>query len=803
MSQTGEAFGGMVDSAMGPGGSAVDQELGMEIPEEVLVEMIEELPEELQELIAEGVGEIDHDANLADLMSDSDLGSLSSDLLSQVQDDIESRSEWEEALSKGLDLLGISNEERDDPFAGASGVTHPLISESVTQFQAQAYKELFPASGPIRTNVAGTESPEVMAQAQRVKDFMNYYVSEVMEEYEQDADQMLFYLPLSGSTFKKVYFDPTRQRAVSKFVPAEDVIVPYAATDIRTSERITHVVHMSENDVTKMQIAGIYREADISAGSRDMDEIDDAKAEIQGIRPSHQDDVYTLYEIHTYLDLEGFEDTDDDGEPTGLKLPYIVTIDKNSGEILSILRNYEEQDPMQKPIQHFVHYKFLPGLGFYGFGLVHMIGGLARASTSILRQLIDAGTLANLPAGFKARGVRIRNDDEPLQPGEFRDIDVPGGDIRNAIVPMVYKEPSGTLAQLLGVLVDSGRRYASIADAKIADGNAQNAPVGTTVALLERGSRVMSAIHKRLHRSLKQEIRILSSIIADTVEAYPYATDVPPQQIQADFDGRVDILPVSDPNIFSSAQRHALAQTQLQMASQNPEIHNLREAYRRMYEALEVKNIDAILKPEPQPAPLDSASELAMVFSGKGMLVRPFPGQNHTAHIQAYLSVLQTELGKNPSMQQPLFSLTMSRISMIAQEEAQAQVAAMQQQAMMSGIPFQPDPQAIQAQIEARTSELSSQIIPMMAPRPQQDPLVGIRQAEVQLQAAEQQRKVQKDQIDAMLEAQRQQMTQDLAQERLRATLDIAEERNNVNRERIETQEDIAVMREMGKQRQS
>lgn len=808
MSQQGNPFGGMVEPAMGPGGPALSPE------EEALIELaqdpsIEDLDEGMVlRMMEDGSAEFGepmlevetemyrHDANLAEVLSDSDLGSLSSDLLGRVADDLESRGEWEEALSKGLDLLGINNDERDEPFAGASGVTHPLISESVTQFQAQAYKELMPAGGPIRTDVVGDESPEVMAQAKRVKDFMNFYVCDVMEEYEQDVDQMLFYLPLSGSTFKKVYFDQTRQRAVSKFVPAEDVVVPYAATDIRTSERITHVVHMSENDVIKMQMAEVYRDVDISSGTREENEVDDAKADIQGIRPSQQDDVYTLYEIHTYLDLEGFEDTDSEGEPTGLKLPYIVTIDKSSGEVLSVLRNWDENDPLRKPLQHFVHFKFLPGLGFYGFGLVHMVGGLSRAATSILRQLIDAGTLANLPAGFKARGVRIRNDDEPLQPGEFRDIDVPGGNIRDAIVPMVYKEPSGTLAQLLGVLVDSGRRYASIADANIQDVN-QQMPVGTTVALLERGSRVMSAIHKRLHRSLKQEFRLLATIIKDTVSAYPYNTRVQPGMIQADFDDRVDVMPVSDPNIFSAAQRLSLAQTQLQMAQSNPEIHNIREAYRRMYEALEVKNVDAILPPAPQPKPLDPASEIAAMLTGKRVQV--FPQQNHMAHVEAHAAVMQTPVGQ--ALTQPLLSNIMERLSLIAQQEVQSQVAQAQQQAAMQGVALPLDPAAIALQVEARVAQLVKEVLPSIAPQ-QQDPLVGIRQAEVELQAMDQQRKQQKDQVDAMLEQARLAQQNELAKDRLQATLDIAAERNNVNRERIETQEDIAVMKEMNSRRQ-
>lgn len=802
MSQSGEPFGGMVERALGAGGSAepqFEESLELEVEnedpqlQEAVVRMLEDGSAELMYSPdeVETLEEYVHTANLAEALDDSILGSLSSDLMSSVEGDIDSRSEWEDALAKGLNLLGIQNDERDEPFAGASGVTHPLISESVTQFQAQAYKEMLPPSGPVRTVAVGAETPEVEAQAKRVKDFMNYYVTEVMEEYDQDMDQMLFYLPLSGSTFKKVYFDLARDRAISKFVPAEDVVVPYSATDIRTAERVTHVTHMTENEIIKMQMLGVYRDIEVSSSQVSQDDMDETKSEISGVRPSHQDDVYTLYEIQTYLDLEGFEDLDESGDPTGLKLPYLVTIDKNSGEILSILRNWEEDDENRKPLQYFVHYKFLPGLGFYGFGLVHMIGGLSRAATSILRQLIDAGTLANLPAGFKARGVRIRNDDEPLQPGEFRDIDVPGGDIRNAIVPMVYKEPSGTLAQLLGVLVDSGRRYAAIADANIQDVN-QQMPVGTTVALLERGSRVMSAIHKRMHRAQKEEFRLLASIIADTVDAYPYQTNVPVQIVQQDFDGRVDILPVSDPNIFSSAQRMALAQTQLQMAQSNPDIHNLREAYRRMYEALEVKNVDALLKPEQQPQPADPAGELAAIAQGQRIVA--VPGQNHMAHIQAHISFLQSKFGENPAIQQPLITNIMERISLIANEQAQVEAQMMAAQGQMI------DQQQLAQIIEAKTGELVEQIVPLMAPQ-QQDPLVGIRQAEVQLQAQDQQRKAVKDQVDAMLERSRLDQQKELAEERLEATLNIAAERSNVNRERIETQEDIAVMREMNKNR--
>ena len=805
MSQTGNPFGGQIEEAMGAGGPALDPaaealiEIEGQVPgvtdeamEDLVLQMNEdgsaEFMEDPTEVLAE---EYSHTANLAEILDDSILGELSSELGSSFEDDLESRSEWEEALTKGLGLLGINYEDRDEPFAGATGVTHPLISESVTQFQAQAYKEMLPAGGPVRTVCIGDETPEVMQQAQRVEQFMNYQITEVMEEYDPDMDQMLFHLPLSGSTFKKVYFDMARQRPVAKFVPAEDVVVPYYATDIRTAERITHVMSMSDNDIVKMQLATIYRDVDlVSAGHGEDSDLQDKKDQLQGVRPSATgDDVYTILEIQTYLDLEGFEDTDMDGEPTGLKLPYVVTMEKDSGTILSVVRNWDEEDPQRKPMQTFVHYKFLPGLGFYGFGLIHMIGGLSRAATSILRQLIDAGTLSNLPAGFKARGVRIRNDDEPLNPGEFRDIDAPGGDLRNAIVPLPYKEPSGTLGQLLGVIVDSGRRYAAIADNAVGDVNTQ-APVGTTVALLERGSRVMSAIHKRMHYAQRQEFRLLASIIADTVDAYPYVTSVGAEILQSDFDGRVDVMPVSDPNIFSMAQRLSLAQTQLQMAQSNPEIHNLQEAYRRMYEALEVKNIEALLPAPPQPQPVDPAMEQALVLDGKP--IQAFPGQNHMAHIQSHITFIQSPMVQGaPNLLGPLMANIQQRIGFLAREEVAGQAAQTGQM-----LP----PEAMEGMVAARVAELSQQIIPSFAPQ-QQDPLVGIRQAEVQLQAQDQQRKMAKDQVDAMLEQARLDQQSDLARQRLAATMDIAEERNAVNRERIETQEDIAVMREMNKKR--
>jgi hypothetical protein len=546
-----------------------------------------------EQMMTEVSIEPEHDANLAEFLDEAYLGEISSDLRASYEEDLESRSEWEDTYTKGLDQLGVKHEERSQPFEGASGVTHPLISESVTQFQAQAYKELLPAGGPVQTQVLGLQDAEREEQASRVKDFMNYQITEVMEEFDPDMDQLLFYLPLSGSTFKKVYFDEAKQRPVSKFVPAQDLVVPYAASDLQTASRVTHVLRMDANQIRKMQIAGFYRDVELNKHDEEENEVRQKIDEIQGTSRGYTDDVFTILEMHVDLDLEGFEDMSPDGEPTGIALPYVVAIDEGSGQVLSVRRNFEEGTELAKKMQYFVHYKFMPGLGFYGFGLIHMIGGLGRAATSILRQLIDAGTLANLPAGFKARGVRVRNDDEPLQPGEWRDIDAPGGNIRDAIIPLPYKEPSGTLAQLLGSLVEGGRRFVSLADQQTSNMN-QEAPVGTTVALLERGMKVMSAIHKRMHYAQKNEFRILARIFRDNLpQEYPYDVSGGDRRIMAsDFDGRVDVVPVSDPNIFSMAQRVTLAQTQLQLAQSNPQVHNLHAAFRRMYQALEVQNID-------------------------------------------------------------------------------------------------------------------------------------------------------------------------------------------------------------------
>ena len=747
----------------------------------------------------------DHNANLAEVLDEKLLNELSSELRGQYEEDLESRDEWKEGYVKGLDLLGIKYEERTEPFDGASGVTHPLIAESVTQFQAQSYKELLPSGGPVKINIMGNRTLEREAQAARVREFMNYQITEVMEDYDTDTDQMLFYLPLAGSTFKKIYYDQTRGTAVSKFVPAEDLVVPYQASDINTVSRLTHVLKMDENTIRKMQVAGIYRDVEISASDDDQDVVQEKKDELEGASKGYSDEVFSVLEMHVNLDLEGFEDMGRDGQPTGIKLPYIVTLDQGSGEILSITRNFEQNDPLKRKIQYFVHYKFLPGLGFYGFGLIHMIGGLGRAATSILRQLIDAGTLSNLPAGFKARGIRIRNDDEPLAPGEFRDIDAPGGDLRNSIVPLPFKEPSGTLSNLLAALIEAGRRFVSIADQKLGESSG-DMPVGTTVAMLERGMKVMSAIHKRLHYAQKTEFRLLARIFGENLpQQYPYEIAGAEQQIYAaDFDGRVDVLPVSDPNIFSMAQRVALAQTQLQIAQSNPDIHNLPAAYRRLYQALEVQNIDEILPPKKEPMPMDPSIENARALQGE--VVVAFPQQNHDQHIANHILFMKTPIvATSPNVMAILYAHILEHISLksnaIAQGEAQQavqmQLLAQQGAVDPASVPPPITPEIVASRVAELEAQFTAEFIQQMAPpEGQEDPLVTIRKQELAIRAAEAQRSAEVDQQKLGLEAQKLQQRAATDAARLETQEEIAEERNVVNRERIQTQRDIAAARQ-------
>ena len=762
--------------------------------------------------IVVGAGEmlpqqVEFGANLAEELDDSELHGIFNQCVADVEADINSRSEWEKQYRDGLEFLGMRYEERSQPFEGASGITHPLLAESVTQFQAQAYGEILPAQGPVKTQIVGAITPDSEGQAARVKEYMNYQIMHVMEEYDPETDMLLFYLPLSGSAFRKVYYDQNLGRAVSKFIPSENLVVPYDTSDLQTAVRITNIVSMPMNDVVKLQNSGFYRDVPLkSMGAEyDSEDIQEEIDKLQGMEPSYNTDSdCELYEIHTDLDIDGFEDMDETGEPTGVKLPYIVTLSKRNNAVLSIRRNWNEADPLKKKIQYFVHYKFLPGLGFYGFGLTHMIGGLSRASTSILRQLIDAGTLANLPAGFKARGIRIRNDDQPLQPGEFRDMDAPGGSLRDSFVPLPFKEPSQTLLALMGLMVDAGKRFASIADIQVGDSN-QEMPVGTTVALLERGTKVMSAIHKRLHYAQKIEFNLLARIFAQFLPpSYPYMTKNGDQNIkQADFDDRVDIIPVSDPNIFSMSQRVMLAQQMLQMAQSNPEIHGptgIYEAYRRMYQALNVENIEALLPPPPQPEPVDPGNENASLLIGKG--AQAFQGQDHDAHIAAHMSLYGTAImQQNPQgmamIQAHVYEhITLKAEQMVQQQMAQDPQMMQMQQQLMQMPPEQQQQmqmqmmQQQQAQTAQVIAELTQQINEQFAPPPpQEDPLVALRRQELDIKAGDLQRKQQEFGERQNLDIMKIDQHDDLTKERIDSSEEIAVMKNETAQDRLDQAE--------------
>ena len=701
----------------------------------------------------------EHYANLADFLPDDVLASLASDLNSKYMDYTSSRKEWEKTYTQGLDLLGFKYNNRTEPFQGASGATHPVLAEAVTQFQALAYKELLPADGPVRTQVIGLSTPEKTQQASRVKDFMNYEIMEKMKEYEPEFDQMLFNLPLAGSAFKKVYYDDMEQRAVSKFVPADDLIVPYTATSLDDAEAIIHRVKVSENELRKQQVAGFYKDVEIGRPGDKETDVEKKERELEGVTRTANDDVFTLLECHVDLDLEGFEDTNQEtGEPSGIKIPYIVTIEESSGEILSIKRNYEVGDPNKNKVNYFVHFKFLPGLGFYGFGLIHMIGGLSRTATAALRQLLDAGTLSNLPAGFKMRGIRIRDDAQSIQPGEFRDVDAPGGNLRDSFMMLPFKEPSQTLLALMGVVVQAGQRFASIADMQVGDGN-QQAAVGTTVALLERGSRTMSAIHKRIYSALKNEFRLMARVFKLYLpQQYPY--DVVGGQrmiMQSDFDDRVDILPVADPNIFSQTQRISLAQTELQLAQSNPQMHNLYQAYRNMYEALGVKNIDGILVKPMQPTPKDPALEHIDALGGRQF--QAFPGQDHRAHMTAHLNFMATNIARNnPMVMAALEKNIFEHISLMSQEQVELEYRDEMQQLQQMQMQAQQNPQMaqqiqmqamqIQQKIEARKAVLIAEMMEEFMKEEKEitsqfdnDPIAKLRSRELDLRAMENDRK--------------------------------------------------------------
>ena len=665
-------------------------------------------------------GTENHFDNLADILPEENLEPIGNEMVQNYMDYKSSRKDWENAYTTGLDLLGFKYENRTEPFQGASGATHPVLAEAVTQFQAQAYKELLPADGPVRTQIIGIKNPQTEQQSERVKDYMNYLIMDQMKEYESEFDSMLFHLPLAGSTFKKVYYDVPMGRVVSKFVPADELIVPYTATSLEDAEAIIHRVKISENELRKQQVNGFYSDVELGPPGTDVTngEVEKKERELEGSKKTGKNEpMYTLLECHVNLDLEGFEDVGADGEPTGIKLPYIVTVEEGSRKVLSIRRNYAPNDLKKNKIQYFVHFKFLPGLGFYGFGLIHMIGGLSRTATAALRQLLDAGTLSNLPAGFKQRGVRVRDEASPIQPGEFKDVDAPGGSLRDAFFPLPYKEPSPTLLNLLGVVVSAGQRFAAIADMQVGDGN-QAAAVGTTVALLERGSRVMSAIHKRCYAAMKNEFKLLSKVVAQYLPPeYPYDVVGGQRNIkQADFDDRIDIVPVADPNIFSMSQRITLAQTQLQIATSNPQLHNMYQIYRNMYNAIGVKNVDAVLPPPAPMAPMDPSLEHINAMGMKPF--QAFPGQDHRAHITAHLNFMSTNMVRNnPSIMAAIQKNILEHISIMAQEQVQLefreqmmQMMMMQQQAVMNP-QIQQQLQMLTNQVEARKAVLIAEMM--------------------------------------------------------------------------------------------
>ena len=724
-------------------------------------------------------------ANLADTLEDGVASRVSSELLEEYESNKDGRKDWEDAYRTGLELLGFKYEDRTEPFRGATGVTHPLLAEAVTQFQAQAFGELLPAGGPVRTEIIGKVTPEVEDQADRVRHFMNYQITCVMKEYTPEFDQMLFYLPLSGSTFKKVYYDEFLGRAVSKFVPAEQLIVPYTATDLETAENVTHVIQITENELRKKQVAGFYSDVEVSASQTEPSQVKEEMDEISGVEPTYLDRDVTLLECHVDLDLEGYEDTDGEGEPTGIKLPYIVTVTESNGKLLSIRRNYNPDDETYKKNQYFVHFKFLPGFGFYGLGLIHMIGGLSRTATAALRQLIDAGTLANLPAGFKARGLRIRNDDDPLSPGEFRDVDAPGGAIRDSLMLLPYKGADQTLFQLMGFCVDAGRRFAAVSDIQVGDGN-QQAAVGTTIALLEQGAKVMSAIHKRLFYAQKEEFVLLADVFGQSLPPeYPYNVVGGERTIKAqDFDERVDVIPVADPNIFSMSQRVTLAQTELQLAQSAPDLHNMHEAYRRMYKAIGIKEVDAVLKPVEggDPTPKDPAVENSDSLDNLPLVA--FEGQNHDAHIMAHLVFGSSGMVMQiPSVAMALQKHVMEHVSIKAKEQVSA--------AMMQQLQGQQPSQEQMMQAEGQVAQLIAegmqqvkQLSSQISGQDQADPLIALKEQDLQIRAQRDAAENQMDQQRLQLDQQKAAMTAELGQDRIQSAEDIAEARIQAARER-------------------
>jgi chaperonin GroES len=731
--------------------------------------------------------DVDFHANLADVIDQDELSRISVDLMAMFDADKSSRQDWEQTYSKGLELLGLKMEERTKPFRGSASAVHPMLTESVIQFQSQAFKELMPAGGPVRTQVLGKETVDKAQQASRVQDFMNYQLTSVMEEYTPEMDQALFYLGYGGSVFKKVYFDEQTGRMVSKLVLPDDLYIPYTGSSVMSQcNRIIHRIAMNANEFKKRVVAGEY--ADFSVQEEEFDpnysDIQSSIDKTVGVSPTGEAEEVFLLEFHVDLDIEGHEDKGKNGEPTGIKLPYVVTIEETSEKIVGIRRNYLENDKLKKRLEYFVHYVLIEGLGAYGLGFVHLIGGLSKSATAALRQLLDAGTLSNLPAGFKARGARIADNDTPIQPGEFRDIDAGGAELNASLMPLPYKEPSQTLFGLLGFLIDAGKRLANTADMQVGDGN-QMAAVGTTIALLERGSMVMSAIHKRLHYAQSVEFKMLAEGFGKYLpNDYPYSVPGADRSIKRkDFDDTVDVLPVADPNIFSSAQRITLAQMQLEMAQSAPQMHNLYEAYYRVYTSLNVRDIDGVLIPQSNQMPRDPATENASVLNQ--IQLKAFAGQQHDAHIASHLIMgMSPVVQANPIAAQMLQQHIYDHIRLKAEEEVEAELYkdyGLDPDKMVSIIQKEGMVALKIAEFLQETKQLQAQ---MSGQGP--DPIVALKEKELELRAQDDQMDNQIASEKLKLDAQKIQQTAQNSQDRIQSQEAIAGLKAQLARERIQ-----------------
>ena len=732
---------------------------------------------------AKEIGDVEFDSNLAEHIEDDVLQELGSKLVGDYTGDKDSRSDWEETYTKGLDQLGLKIEERTTPWAGACGVFHPMLSEAVIRFQSQSITEMFPAAGPVRTKIVGKITEEKEKQSQRVEDYLNYLLTHEMSEYRTETEKMLFSLPLAGSAFRKVYFDPSLDRPSSIFVPAEDVVVNYGASDLETCERATHVMRKSSNTVRKMQFNGFYKDIDIPDGSQKNSDITKKYNEITGESDTYNyDQNHTILEMQVDLDLEGFEDTDENGEHTGIAIPYVVTIDFPSGIILSIRRNYYEDDAKKIRRMHFVHYQYLPGLGFYGFGLIHMVGGLAKSATSILRQLVDAGTLSNLPGGLKARGLRIKGDDTPIMPGEFRDVDVPGGAIRDNITFLPYKEPSSTLFALLGNIVEEGRRFASMSDMKVSD-MSNNAPVGTTLALLERNQKVMSAVQSRLHASMRKEFNILVGIVKDfTDPSYPYETDEGEDIKTEDFDNRVDVLPVSDPNAATMAQRIMQYQAAMQLAQSAPDMYNLPELHRQMLGVLGIEDVENIIPDTDDVKPVDPVTAVQNIINGKP--VKAFIDQDHQAHIAVVTSAQQDPEIQQLVGQSPNAPSILASGSAYINEHLSMQYRKKVEEEMGVELPAEGEP--LPADVEKRISSLvaeaakrvlgtsQAQAEQQRVQEQQKDPLIQAKEREVAIKEETAKSKIEIDEGRLMLDTAKAKVNKELQEARIKQEGEIA-----------------------------